>query len=383
MKKRKNGEGSLFYNETLKRWQGQYKGKTIYQNLKENESPKDFARRFSKFKVEIDDDILIKKNTVILEDILTNYITQKYKDGKTSPRSFQRDKETLSALKKNCPKLLKKEIQKITIQDIEDSKSNIRKYSNSTIDKIWVLLKKGFSLSYNRRILNFNIMEAGIEKPISLKENIKVEALTVNEENMLRDILRKEKSDYSKIALFQLNTGMRAGELLARSFNDYDSKNHTLDIHNSLTQDENYKPIIGKHTKTYSKLTGVDLGKRIIPINQECEKIIKEMSKNPTRNIHNLIFWNYKKNNFYTVSSYNSYLLRLNEKYKITNRLTTHVLRHTRITRMQEQRIPLVVIQYCVGHVKGSSITNNIYTSVSLDFVRQELNLNKTKKGCK
>ena len=35
--------------------------------------------------------------------------------------------------------------------------------------------------------------------------------------------------------------------------------------------------------------------------------------------------------------------------------------------------MPIVVIQALVGHVEGSTITNDIYTSVSVDFMKQEL----------
>ena len=44
-----------------------------------------------------------------------------------------------------------------------------------------------------------------------------------------------------------------------------------------------------------------------------------------------------------------------------------------RHTRCQEKSIALVVIQAMVGHIEGSSITSDTYTSVSLDFMKQEI----------
>ena len=89
------------------------------------------------------------------------------------------------------------------------------------------------------------------------------------------------------------------------------------------------------------------------------------------------MFWDYDKNFFITDSEVNSYLARLNDKYKILDNpnetLSTHRLRHTFITRCQENGVSLPVIQRIVGHVKGSKITNNIYTDVSLDFITKEL----------
>ena len=40
---------------------------------------------------------------------------------------------------------------------------------------------------------------------------------------------------------------------------------------------------------------------------------------------------------------------------------------------MPRTRYALVVLQSLVGHVEGSNITNDIYTSVSIDFMKQEL----------
>ena len=86
-----------------------------------------------------------------------------------------------------------------------------------------------------------------------------------------------------------------------------------------------------------------------------------------------MLFWDYPNDSFITDGEINSYLKRLNTKHNISNTLHTHMLRHTFITRCQESGIPLVVIQTLVGHVKGSSITNDIYTSVSTDFMKQEI----------
>lgn len=73
-------------------------------------------------------------------------------------------------------------------------------------------------------------------------------------------------------------------------------------------------------------------------------------------------------------NSINSFLNRLNKKYNICNgSLHTHKLRHTFITRCQEKGLSLPVIQNLVGHVEGSSITTSIYTSISFDFIYQDL----------
>ena len=250
----------------------------------------------------------------------------------------------------------------------------MRKYSNNTISKIWTMLNKVFKTAYSRRIIPYNIMEdETLTKPISVKPNKKIKALTVKEENNLEKILLTNNSIYNKILLLQLYTGMRIGEVLALSKDCVNLKENTITVYRTITRDENDKIILGEHTKTYNKKTGIDKGKRIFPLSSKVKKLLDAELKNKITNINNLIFWDHKNNTLITDGEINSYLKRLNSKYKITDTIHTHRLRHTFVTRCQEKGIPLVVIQALVGHVEGSSITDDTYTSVSIDFMKQEL----------
>ena len=59
--------------------------------------------------------------------------------------------------------------------------------------------------------------------------------------------------------LFQLYMGLRVGEALALTTHDVDLKNKQVNVHRTLTTDENGAVIMGKSTKTYA-------GKRVLPI---------------------------------------------------------------------------------------------------------------------
>lgn len=70
----------------------------------------------------------------------------------------------------------------------------------------------------------------------------------------------------------------------------------------------------------------------------------------------------------------NEEVKRINAKYKISKLdLASHILRHTYITRLREAGVDMKIIQYLVGNVEGSSITNDIYTSLSKEFIENEL----------
>lgn len=374
-----NGEGTLYKSEALNCWIFQYyfNGSRKTMKQKKNETIKEFKARVTETKNKINTGTYIEKSNDTLSSIIEHHIEQKFDDGILSEVSYKRNLETLEQLKLCCVNFINKPIQKIDVGDVEKSKKSMREnYSQSCIDKMWGLLQKAFKLAYSRRKIPFNIMEdETLTKPFSQKEKKKVEALTAKEQELLIEILNNQEKnhEYSNIVKFQLNTGMRIGEVLARSKDNIDLKNNTILVDNTLTKDKNDKTILGKHTKTYNKKTGIDSGKRILNINDELKDIIQEQFSNKIANINNLIFWDYKKNTFISNGEINSWLNRINKKYKITNKpLSTHVLRHTRITRWREAGIDMKIIQYWAGHVEGSNITDDVYISLTEDFIKQE-----------
>lgn len=380
VKSRGNGEGTIYFSETLQKYVAQYvepstgKRKTLTQ--KKNEGRKEFKNRFTKIMNDINQGTYVATYNDTFISILEKHIEQKHKDGITSDRSYRRDLETVAQIKKTCENFVNKPIQKITVEDIEKSKPNIREYANSVINKIWSAINKTFQIAYSRRKLSYNIMlDETLTKPISKKENKTIEALSNNEETKLVSILNNEEQNhkYRDIILLQLYTGMRIGETLALTIDCIDLQNNTLTVYRTLTQDLNYNTILGEHTKTYKKRICIDNGRRTFPMNAKVKKVIVNILKNRIANMNGLLFWNYQKNTFITPSEINSYLQRINKKYCICSSLHSHRLRHTFITRCVEKGLFPKVIQSLVGHVEGSTITNDIYTSISNDFIQQEL----------
>ena len=177
--------------------------------------------------------------------------------------------------------------------------------------KFGYVLIKHFKSPIQEEKYQYNIMlDETLSKPISKKENKKIEALSKEEETKLINILNNEEQNhkYKNIILLQLYTGMRIGEVLALSNDCIDLQNNLLTVYRTLTQDDNYKVKMGKHTKTYKKRTGVDNGKRTFPMNNNTKTIIIKILKNKTVNINGLLFWDNKKNTYITPTEINSYL---------------------------------------------------------------------------
>lgn len=373
-----NGEGSLYYSDTLKRWVYQYyvEGDPVRKTMKQkkSETSKQFKARVIELKSKLNTGTYIPKNKDTFMQILEKHIEQKHKDNLIGDSSYDRDLYTKKQIEKSCSNFANKPIQTITVDDIEEAKDEIRKYANNSIDKIWRLLYKTFSIATTRRKIAFNPMDDDtLNKPISNKETKIVKALTVNEEKRLIECLNNISNEhqYKQIVLLQLNTGMRIGEVLALSKDCINLKENTITVYRSLTK-KNGQYILGKHTKTYNRKTNIDKGKRTFLMTPSTRKIVTELLQQKITNMNQLLFWDYNKDCLILTKRINDFLHGLEKEFNL-NDLTTHKLRHTFITRCQEKGIPLVVIQAMVGHVEKSTITEDIYTTVSLDFMAEQI----------
>lgn len=384
VKSKGNGEGTIYFSETLQKYVAQYvepstgKRKTLTQ--KKNEKVSDFKKRFYNIINEINNNTYIVNNDTSLYNILKDYIENTLKTGIITERSYVRNIWTLKLLEKTCKSFIYQPIQKVSISQIKkalpnfveletiDAKTNekvVKKYSQQVIDKLYMLLSKGFRIATSERIIPYNIMEnESIQKPKSKKAPKKVEALTIEEQKKLVSVLENSDYKYKDIILLSLYTGMRIGEVLALSRNNIDLKSNTIQIERTLTSDKNDKVILGSKTKTKT-------GQRIIYLSNNAMLVLKRAMLAKVTNIYNLIFYNYQKNTFITPNEINCFLQRLNQKYKICGHIHTHMLRHTFATRCIEAGMSAKVLQKILGHRKIET-TLDTYTSVFEKFNKDE-----------
>ncbi len=383
VKSRGNGEGTLYFSETLQKWVAQYvepsgKRKTLTQ--KRTEKVSDFKKRFTSIINEINNKTYIESNESSLYNILNDYIENNFKTGITNSNTYKRNVENLKLLEKCCKDFIYKPIQKVTVSEVKKSLPNLvelqiidkktnenrsKFYSQTVIDKLYRFLNKGFKIAISERIIQYNIMEnESIQKPKSKKQNDKVEALTMEEEKQLISILKKSDHKYKNIVLLTLFTGMRIGETLALTHDNINLKENTITIDRTLTRDKNDKVILGDKTKTKS-------GQRTIYLSSNAKETLQNILSSNITNFYKLIFYDYEKNTFITPNEINCYLKRLNNKYKICKDIHTHMLRHTYATRCIEAGISAKVLQKNLGHKKIQT-TLDTYTSVFEKFNKNE-----------
>ncbi len=357
-----NGEGTLYKDPKTGRYiyQYYYNGKRKKIKQKINEKAKDFKDKVTEIKNNINKNAYVDKDDITLEKVISNFIEYKHNTGITSDRTYLRNKDSLTHLKKCCS-FLNKPIQKITAIEIKEDLPNFTQYSQNTINKDFELLKKGFQIAMNDRILTYNVMDL-ISKPKSKKETIPVEALTVDEQVKLINYLNSNPHKYNDAILLMLYTGIRVGECLSLTWNDIDLKNKTLRIERTLTRDHKDRVILGKTTKTQK-------GIRTIPLSSQALTIATRI-KNKTKisNIYNLIFYD---DGLINPNALNSYLHRINEVQNIAPKLHNHMLRHTFATRCIEAGMSAKVLQKNLGHSKIST-TLDTYASVFDKFKLNE-----------
>lgn len=371
MAEKGSSEGYIFFNKQRKRWNAQFREYDINGKLQlktKSFKTEDDARKYlNTVMYQKENPLYIEHNGIPICEIMRSNLKLKLDTNQITPTQFGRVTRTIEKLE-NTP-IGTKNIDKITSDEIQVYINSLKDLSNSSINKIYQQLNQAFKIAINRGYLMRNPM-INVIKPRSCKEDKVVRALTVDEQQAFTDyILNKDIKDckYRNVFLIQMYMGLRVGEVLALTTHDIDLRSKRINIHRTLTTDENNAIIMGNTTKTYA-------GKRILPIPDFLYPYILEqmqIANKQENNQEKLLFKPY--NAKYTRrTNVNSELQRILERnFNITD-ISTHSLRHTYGTRCIESGMAPVVVQRLMGH-KDIGVTLNTYTSVFDKFKESEI----------
>ena len=366
------GEGYVFFNKQRKKWNAQYRDYdintgTLKLKTKSFKTKEEAKKYLSTIMYQKENPIYVEHHGIPLCELMRANLKFKLDTNLITATQFSRVSTTIGALEK-LP-IGNKKIDEITSTEIQTYLNSISNLSNSSIKKIYGQFVQAFKTAMNKGYIMKNPMNTVI-RPISQKQDKKVRALTLDEQQAFTDyLLTKDikQCKYKNVFLIQMYMGLRVGEALALSVHDIDLHNRKINIRRTLTVDENKHIIMGNKTKTYA-------GKRIIPIPDFLYPYIVEqmqIATNQKNNDEQLLF---KPQNCKYVrhSNVNNELKRiLKKEFNITD-ISTHSLRHTFGTRCIESGMAPVVVQRLMGH-KDISITLNTYTSVFDKFKQNEI----------
>lgn len=201
---------------------------------------------------------------------------------------------------------------------------------------------------------------------------IKDKFLEDNELEKLLNYAYKKNFRYATLIEWLYLTGMRIGEALALQWSDINctegvytvSITGTLEYKNIATA-EQYK---SDQTKTSAGMREIQLSKQAVIIFKQLRDLNRD---------NGLFIFQTSTGSVIQVSSINSFLRVAKKELEINKPLSTHIFRHTHISKLAELGVPLYVIQNRVGH-ESSKITQTIYLHVTehaKDQLRNKLDL--------
>lgn len=246
-----------------------------------------------------------------------------------------------------------------------------RKLSNGTI-KIYLLqLKKIFEYAIQfGYIKNDPTLKIKINyKNERAKRQSRVENwyLTDDELNtVLTYCLHKKREDYYYLFKWLYLTGMRVGEatalLINNVFQDPETKLWYATISGTLVHVKGKGEVRQEFTKTASSYRTIALPDEAVEIYKECSK---ERSKSDYL-FRNKFYGSQLSNlnNPFSVSTISHFLRVFVDKNKWKKQITSHIFRHTHVSKLAEEGYPLSLITDRVGH-SSSEITRKIYLHIT------------------
>ena len=257
---------------------------------------------------------------------------------------------------------------KYTQQYFTDSEENHIK-----LKKQKSVLSMVFKYALDMELVDSNpVQRVRLPKKVVAYENMEKIEDKFLEQSELKRLLKAMKSynrgyHVARMAEFMVLNGCRVGEAGALKFENYDRENRTITINGTLDPTRKGSEGIKTTPKTLSSIRVVDLTKKEIEIIEEFIELHKiRKSTNPDYKDMGFIFVSANGIPIHK-SSIGKLMKNANATLKkpINKPLHPHILRHTLISTLAENNIPLKAITQRVGHKDNGKTTMEIYTHVT------------------
>ncbi|MBM7320251.1 site-specific integrase [Streptococcus suis] len=184
---------------------------------------------------------------------------------------------------------------------------------------------------------------------------------------LLKELFRRPSTYRAALlAEFMSLNGCRIGEAVSLEPENRDFETKILQLHGTYDHTDGYRNGEKTTPKTNASYRETFMTKREMEIIEELE-FMNELEKNTNPRYRDMGYIFTTKNGVpIQTNSFNLALKKANERLEkpIQKNLTSHIFRHTLVSRLAENRVPLKAIMDRVGHADAKT-TTQIYTHVT------------------
>lgn len=258
----------------------------------------------------------------------------------------------------------KRIITTITTQDLNrffDFLLYQKNLANQTTSAYKSRLNKLFQYAVKNGYIETNPIESCIIEYKTRTESKKNpnKFLEDDEYNRLIEYTRKINLRYAMLFEWMYMTGMRVGEALALTWDKIDLSSNPPIAHVSSTLEYHQLKIKDVYASTSPKTTA---SIRSVSLPNRCIEILAQIEELEGKN-RGFIFTT-SKHTPISITAINTFLRTHRERMGIDKNISTHIFRHTHISKLAEMGLPLYSIQARVGH-ENSQVTESIYLHIT------------------
>lgn len=255
-------------------------------------------------------------------------------------------------------------IEKITplilTRTIEEMIYGPRQISNAYAAKFKIYLHQLFAFAIKESYLDHN-PAANLTvayRPSAGTSSTHNKFLEANELNRLLKYAYAHNHTYAVLCEWLYQTGMRCGEALALGVDDIEKTPDGWVAHVNGTLEYTGLKVAAWHktnqTKTPAGMRDVALSKRAVELYRDRYDYAEGHRYLFTTSHHTPI----------QISALNTFLRTAAKRLEINKPVSSHIFRHTHISKLAALGVPMYVIQQRVGH-SNSRVTQEIYTHVT------------------
>ena len=282
----------------------------------------------------------------------------------------------LSDIKGHLKNHINKEIGAYQIRSIKPVQlqkilNGMTGFSDSTISKVYDLLRQIFTEAYNNNLIADNPSSA-IKKPAGKAKNRR-RALTKKERALTKQLIPLHRGGL--FIAIMLYCGLRPGEVAALRWSDFDFDKNVIHVSRALKSDDTFGP-----PKTSAGIRTVpvpDVLLKLLAVEDQSQPfgfVCKNAhgdryTKTSIRNM-----WESFKRELNIAAGCRVERNKLMPPYPIADDLTLYCYRHTFCTDLQSAGVPINVARELMGH-SNISVTAEIYTHHSEEATKNAADL--------